>query len=143
MSYKIGVAGNGWLVGWLVTQFSQKRLQWFFWFFAWSKGTIKVEKWQSRIFEKSSWFGGIREKVSKLAQKQTGIFLKNGFNDFFGFRPEVSTKYDLQFEWNLFFRKISNWEIFDLEIVKKMPKLRLMAIFSLVFLDFPHNDSWA
>ena len=25
-SYKIGVAGNNWLVGWLVTQFSQKRL---------------------------------------------------------------------------------------------------------------------
>ena len=25
-SYKIGVVGNNWLVGWLVTQFSQKRL---------------------------------------------------------------------------------------------------------------------
>ena len=39
-SYRIGVVGNnclvGWLVGWLVTQFSQKRLEGFFWFFAWS-----------------------------------------------------------------------------------------------------------
>ena len=26
------------------------------------------------------------------------IFLKNGSNDFFGFWPEFSTKYDLQFE---------------------------------------------
>ena len=26
VSYKIGVVGNNWLVGWLVTQFSQKRL---------------------------------------------------------------------------------------------------------------------
>ena len=26
------------------------------------------------------------------------IFLKNGFNDFFAFWPEVSTKYELQFE---------------------------------------------
>ena len=25
-SYKIGVVGNNWLVGWLVTEFSQKRL---------------------------------------------------------------------------------------------------------------------
>ena len=26
------------------------------------------------------------------------IFLKNNSNDFFGFWPEVNTKYDLQFE---------------------------------------------
>ena len=45
---------------------------------------------------------------------------------------------------NLFFRKICNLEIFDLEIVKKLPKLRFLAIFStLVFLDFAHNDRWA
>ena len=54
------------------------------------------------------------------------------------------TKYDLQFEWNLFFRKISYLEIFDIEIVKKLPKLRFLAIFfdSLVFPDFAHNDWW-
>ena len=62
-------------------------------------GTIKVEKSQSRIFEKKSWFGDIPEKVSKLAQNQAlQYFLKNGSNDFFGFWLEVSTKYDLQFE---------------------------------------------
>ena len=32
---------------------------------------MKVEKWQDQIFEKKSWFGDIREKVSKLAQNQT------------------------------------------------------------------------
>ena len=31
-------------------------------------------------------------------KSDTDIFLKNGCNDFFGFWPEVSTKYDLQFE---------------------------------------------
>ena len=34
------------------------------------------------------------------------------------FWPEVSTKYDLQYEWDLFFGKIWNLEIFDLEIAK-------------------------
>ena len=92
---------------------------------------MKVEKWRSRIFEKNSWFGDIHEKVSKLAQNQTQkTFLKNASNKFFGFWSEVSTKYNLQFEWNLFFRKICNFEKFDLKIVKKLPKLRLFAIFS-------------
>ena len=52
--------------------------------------------------------------MSKLAQNQG---------------PEVSTKYDFQFEGKLFFRKIRNLEIFDLKIVKKLPKLRFLAIF--------------
>ena len=55
----------GWLFGSLVTQFSQLA----------QLGTIKVEKPQSRIFEKDSWFGDIREKVSKLAQNQTLWYL--------------------------------------------------------------------
>ena len=81
---------------------------------------MKVEKWQSRIFEENSWFGEIREKVSKLAQNQTLWYVSK---DFFGFWPEVGTKYDLQVEWNPFISKIWNLEIFDLEIVKKLPKL--------------------
>ena len=35
--------------------------------------------------------------------------------------PEVSTKYDLQFEGDIFFREICNLEIFDLEIIKNCP----------------------
>ena len=61
-------------------------------------GDYKGRK-QSRIFEKNSWFGDIREKVSKLAQNQTLIFFsKTALTIFFGFWPEVSTTYDLQFE---------------------------------------------
>ena len=55
------------IIGWLVTQFSQKRHYRFFWFFAWSSWIIKVGKSQSWVSEKNSWFGDIREKVSKLA----------------------------------------------------------------------------
>ena len=67
----IGVVGNNWLVGWLVNSVFSKTALRIFLFFAWSWGTIKVEKWQSRIFEKNSWFGDIRENVSILAQNQT------------------------------------------------------------------------
>ena len=56
------------------------------------------------------------------------IFLKNGSNNFFGFWPDVSTKYDLQFELNLIFRKICDLEIFDLEILKKLLKLGSLVI---------------
>ena len=41
-----------------------------------------------------------------------------------------STRYDLQFERNLFLRTICNLEIFDFEIVKILPKLRFLVIFS-------------
>ena len=102
---------------------------------------MKVEKWQDQIFEKKSWFGDIREKVSKLAQNQRLIFFsKTAVTIFFGFWPEVSTKYGLQFELNLFFRKICNFEIFGIEIVKKLPKLRLLAISIISFPYFAHND---
>ena len=64
------------------------------------------------------------EIFMKLAQNQTLLifFSKTTITIFLVF--------GLQFEWNLFFRKICNLEIFDLEIVKKLPKLRFLAIFS-------------
>ena len=70
-----------------------------------------------------------RKGIQITPKSETDIFLKNGSSSFFGFWPEVSTKYDLQFAWNLFFRKICSLEIFDLEIVKKLAKLRFLAIF--------------
>ena len=59
------------LVGWLVGNavFSEMALR-IFLIFCMKLGTIRAEKWQSRIFE-NSWFGDIGEKVSKLAQNQT------------------------------------------------------------------------
>ena len=111
----------GWLVGWLVgnTVFSEMALR-IFLIFCMKLGDYKGRKvTKPNFWKKSSWFGDICKKISKLAQNQT----------LFGFWHEVNTKYDLQFEWNLFFRKIFNLEIFDLKIVKKVAKLRFLAIF--------------
>ena len=73
------------------------------------------------------------------------IFLKNGSNDFFGFWPKVSTKYDLQSKWNLFFRKNCNLEMFRNR--QKIAQIEIFGHFlyfvSLFFLDFAHNDRWA
>ena len=55
-SYKIGAVGNIWLVGNAVFSEMVQRI---FLIFCMKLGTIKVEKSQSRIFEKNSWFGDI------------------------------------------------------------------------------------
>ena len=91
---------------------------------------IKVEESQSWFFEKNCWFRDIGEKLSKLAQiRHFHIFVKSDSNNFFfSFWTEVSTKYEFQLESNLFFTKICNLEIFDLKIVKQLPKLRFLAI---------------
>ena len=86
--------------------------------------------------------------VSKLAQNQTLIFLsKSALTIFFGFWPEVSTKYDLQFERNLFFRK--NLQFGDIW-PRNRQNISQIEVFGhfldfaiLVFPDFPHNDKWA
>ena len=116
-------------------------------FFAWSYGTIKVEKWQSRIFEKKSLICRYSRKDLQISPKSDfAIFLKNGFNDYFGFWPEVSTKYDLRFEWNLFFRrKLQFGDIWP----RNRQNIAQIEVFGhfihfvwLVFLDFAHNDRW-
>ena len=71
------------------------------------------------------------------------IFLKNGSNDFFCFWPEVRTKYDLQFEWNLFFRKKMQFGDIWPRNCQKIAQIEVFGHFLnftvFVFLDFPHN----
>ena len=119
----------GWLIGWLVGKavFSEtvQRIFLMLW--------MKLVDYKSRkVTEPDSWFGHTREKVSKLAQNLIlWYFSQKRLLQFsLGYCPEVSIKYDLQFEWNLFFREICNFEIFGFEIVKNLPKLRFLAIFS-------------
>ena len=50
-----------------------------------------------------------RKRLQISPKSHTDIFLKNGSDNFFGFWPKFSTKYDLQFEWNLFFKKFAIW----------------------------------
>ena len=139
-SNEIGVVGNncwvgwlvGWLIGWLVCNavFSETAQRIFLMF------CMKLEDYKGRKvtepdFRKKILIWGFTRKSLQISPKSdTDIFLKNGCNDFFGFWPEVNTKYEFQFEWNLFFRKNCNFEIFGLEIVKKLPKLRFFTIFS-------------
>ena len=120
----------GWLVVWLVGNavFSETTLR-IFLIFCMALGDYKGRKVTEPDFWKNFLIWRYLQKGLQISPKSdTDIFLKNGFNNFFGFWPEVSTKYDLQFEWNLFFRKICNLEIFDLEIVRKLPKLGFWAI---------------
>ena len=118
----------GWLVGNAV--FSETALR-IFLIFCMKLGDYKGRKVTEPDFWKKFLIWRYSRKGLQISPKSdTDIFLKNSLDRFFGFLPEVSTKYDLQFEWNLFFRKICNLEIFGLEIVKKLPKLRFLAIFS-------------
>ena len=128
-SCKICVVGNNWLVGHAI--FSETALR-IFLTFCMKLGDYKGRKvTEPDFYKKNSWFEDIREKVSKLAQNQTLIFFsKTALTIFLVFWPKVGAKYDLQFEWNLLFRKFWNFEIFGLEIIKKLPKLRFLAIFS-------------
>ena len=129
----------GWLFGNAV--FSETALRIFLIFyikFGDYKGRKVTELFDLEIFAK---------KVSKLDQNQKlSYFSQRRLNDFFGFWPEVRTKYDLQFEWNLFFRKSWNFEILGLEIVKKIAKIKVLGHFLdfalLVFLYFVRNNRW-
>ena len=130
-SYKIGVVGNNWLVGWLVGNavFSETALR-IFLIFCMKLGDYKGRKVTEPDFWKKFLIWRYSRKGLQISPKSgTDIFLKNGPNEFFGFWPEVSTKYDLQFEWNLIFRKMCNLEISDLETVQKLPKLKFLDIF--------------
>ena len=89
-------------------------------------GNYKGKKVTEPDFRKKFLIWRYSRKGLKISPK---FLFKNGSNDFFGIWPEISTKYDLQFEWNLVFRKVYKLEMFDLEIVQKLPKLRFLAIF--------------
>ena len=123
----------GWLIGWLVGNavFSETTLR-IFLIFCRKLGDYKGRKVTEPDFWKKFLIWRYSRKGLQISPKSDTLifFSKTALTIFFGFWPEVSTKYDLQFEWNLFFRKICNLEIFDLEIVKKLPKLRFLAIFS-------------
>ena len=129
----------GWLVGWLVGNavFSETALR-IFLIFCMKLGDYKGRKVTKTDFWKKKLIWRYSRKGLQISPKSDTLifFSKTALTIFFGFWPEVSTKYDLQFEWNLFFRKICNLEIFDLEIVKKLPKLRFLAIFSTLHHQF-------
>ena len=96
-SFKIGVVGNNnWLVGNAV--FSERALRIFLTFCV-NLGGYKGRKVTELDFWEKFLIWRYSRKGLQISPKSvTDIFLKNGSNDFFGFCPEVSTKYDPQFE---------------------------------------------
>ena len=120
------------IIGWLVSNavFSETAPR-IFLIFCMKLGDYKGRKVTEPDFWKKFLIWRYSRKSLQISPKwDSDIFLKNCSNDFVGFWPEGSTKCDLQFEWKLFCKKICNFEIFDLKIVKKMPKLKFLAIFS-------------
>ena len=136
-SYKISVVGNNyWLVGNAV--FSETALR-IFLIFCMKLGDYKGRKVTEPGFWKKFLIWRYLQKGHQISPKSDIIlvFLKNGSNDFFGFWPEVSTKYDLQFKWNLFFRKIAIWRYLTLKSSENCPNWGFGPFSWLCIISFP------
>ena len=127
-SYKIGVVGNNWLVG--NTVFSETALR-IFLIFCMKLGDYKGRKVTEPDFWKKFLIWRYSQKTLQISPKSDTLifFSKTALTIFSGFWPEVSDKYDLQFEWNLFFRKTYKLEIFDLDNVK-IAQIEVFGFFS-------------
>ena len=80
--------------------------------------------------------------ISKIMRTPLKVGVRT-YATYANWRTLVSTKYGLHFEWNLFFRKICNLEIFNLEIVQNCPSWGFWPFSrfcTISFLDFGHND---
>ena len=145
-SYKISVVGNNyWLVGNAV--FSETALR-IFLIFCMKLGDYKGRKVTEPDFWKKFLIWRYLQKGHQISPKSDIIlvFLKNGSNDFFGFWPEVSTKYDLQLNETYFSEKLQFGDIWPWNH-QKIAQIEVLGHFLdfalLVFLAFPHNDRWA
>ena len=123
-SYTIVVVGN-WLVG-----NSETALRIFLIFYM-KLGDYKGRKVTEPDFWKKNLIWRYSQKGLQISPKSDTLifFPKTALTIFLvcGLKLVIN---DLEFEWNLFFRKICNLEISDLEIVIKLPKLRFFTIFS-------------
>ena len=124
------VVGNNWSVGWLVGNavFSETALK-IFLIFAWSYGTIKIEKSQSRISENKFLIWRFLRKGLQISPKSDTLifFSKMALTAFL----VLGLQLVLNMTFNLNETYCSeNLEIFDLDIVQKLPKLRFLAILS-------------
>ena len=136
------------MVGWLVGKavFSERALR-IFLIFCMKLGDYKCRKVTAGFLKEKSWFGDICEKVSKLAQNQTLTFFSKTAQTIFLVWPEVSTRYDLQFEMKRIFQKKLGFRDIWPRNLQKIAQIEVFVHFLdfalLVFIDFPHNDTWA
>ena len=122
----IGVVGNNWLVGWLVNSVFSKTALRIFLIFCMKLGDYKSRKVTEPDFWKKFLIWRYSRKRLHISPKSDSLifFSKTAQTIFFGFWPEISTKYDFQFEWNLIFRKFSIWRY----LTSKSSKLCFLPI---------------
>ena len=139
-SYKIGVFGNDWLVGWLLTQFSQKQLKEFFCFFTWSQGTIKVEKSQSRSFEKKFLIWRYSRKSLQINPKSDTLifFSKTALMIFWVFGLKLILNININLNETYFWENFAIWKYLTSKLSKKIAPTEVFGYFldfaSLVFI---------
>ena len=129
----------GWLVGWLVGNavFSETALR-IFLIFCMKLGDYKGRKVTEPDFWKKFLIWRYSRKGFQIWPeiRHFDIFLKNGSNNFFLFWPEVSTKYNLQFEWNLFLRKIFSWRYLTWNSSINCPNWGFWSFFWICIISF-------
>ena len=123
----------GWLVGWLVgnTVFSETAFR-IFLIFCMELGNYKRKKVTEPDFWKKFLIWRFSRKGLQISPKSdTFIFCsKTAPTTFLVFASKLVLNMTFNLNETYFFKKICSLEIFDLEIVKKLPKLRFLAIFS-------------
>ena len=138
----------GWLVGCLVMQFSQKRLQGFFWFFCMKLGNYKG----SRVIEPDFWKQFL---IWRYSRRGLQISPKSDNLIFFSkTAPTIFLVFDLKLVLNMnfnlsetnFSEKLAISRYLTSNSSKKIVQIETFSHFldfaSLVFLDFAHNDRW-
>ena len=136
----------GWLVGWLVRQFSQKWLIGFFWFFCMKLGDYKGRKVTELHFLKNYLICRyLRKGLQTSPKSDFDIFLKNvSIFLVFGLKLVLNMTFNLNETY--FSEKLSISGYLTSELSKYCPNWsfgHFLDFEVLVFLDFPHNDRWA
>ena len=115
-------------------------------FFAWSYGTIKVEKWQSRIFEKKKLIWKYSRKGLQISLKSDTLifFSKTAMTIFLVFGLKLVLNMTFNLNETYFSEKFAIWRYLTSKSSKNCPNWgHFLDFASLVFLGFAHNDRWA
>ena len=137
------------MVGWLVDNvvFSETAVN-IFLIFCMKLGDYKGRKVTEPGFWKKLLILRYSRKGHQISPKSDTLifFSKTALTIFFGFWPEVSTKYELQFDWDYFSEEFAIWRYLTSKSSKNYPNWgfgHFLDLALLVFLDFAHNDRLA
>ena len=127
----------GWLVGWLVKQFSQKWLIGFFWFFCMKLGDYKGRKVTELHFWQNYLICRYLRKGLQISQKSDfDIFLKNvSIFLVFGLKLVLNMTFNLNETY--FSEKFSIWGYLTSELSKNCPNWGFWSFSWLWSISFP------